>query len=69
LLLKRRSLLELGMVPLGTDTRTVDLNSLLLNDVCHSALAAFCRRENPLDAVVFHPKNCGKTLSVLPEKR
>ncbi|XP_038017177.1 porphobilinogen deaminase isoform X1 [Motacilla alba alba] len=26
------------------------------------------RRENPLDAVVFHPKNCGKTLSLLPEK-
>ncbi|XP_072774332.1 porphobilinogen deaminase isoform X3 [Taeniopygia guttata] len=25
-------------------------------------------RENPLDAVVFHPKNCGKTLSLLPEK-
>ncbi|XP_015505103.1 porphobilinogen deaminase isoform X5 [Parus major] len=37
--------------------------------VCkHSALALFCRRENPLDAVVFHPKNCGKTLSLLPEK-
>ncbi|XP_035201793.1 porphobilinogen deaminase isoform X2 [Oxyura jamaicensis] len=25
-------------------------------------------RETPLDAVVFHPKNCGKTLSLLPEK-
>ncbi|XP_032057819.1 porphobilinogen deaminase isoform X2 [Aythya fuligula] len=25
-------------------------------------------RESPLDAVVFHPKNCGKTLGLLPEK-
>ncbi|XP_035411537.1 porphobilinogen deaminase isoform X2 [Cygnus atratus] len=25
-------------------------------------------RETPLDAVVFHPKNCGKTLGLLPEK-
>uniref|UniRef100_A0A8V0ZXE9 Porphobilinogen deaminase n=1 Tax=Gallus gallus TaxID=9031 RepID=A0A8V0ZXE9_CHICK len=31
-------------------------------------IGAICKRENPLDAVVFHPKNCGKTLSVLPEK-
>ncbi|KFP72725.1 Porphobilinogen deaminase, partial [Acanthisitta chloris] len=26
-------------------------------------IGAVCKRENPLDAVVFHPKNCGKTLS------
>ncbi|KFW06785.1 Porphobilinogen deaminase, partial [Eurypyga helias] len=31
-------------------------------------IGAVCRRENPLDAVVFHPKNCGKTLGLLPEK-
>ncbi|NWR49343.1 HEM3 deaminase, partial [Regulus satrapa] len=31
-------------------------------------IGAVCKRENPLDAVVFHPKNCGKTLSLLPEK-
>lgn len=60
------------MVPLGSDARIVNLNVLLLNDVCHSSLVFFFffnRRENPLDAVVFHPKNCGKTLSLLPEKR
>ena len=28
-----------------------------------------CRRENPCDAVVFHPKFIGKTLETLPEKR
>lgn len=27
------------------------------------------RRENPYDAVVFHPKFVGKTLETLPEKR
>ncbi|NWV25167.1 HEM3 deaminase, partial [Origma solitaria] len=31
-------------------------------------IGAVCKRENPLDAVVFHPKNCGKSLSLLPEK-
>ncbi|NXD29228.1 HEM3 deaminase, partial [Spelaeornis formosus] len=31
-------------------------------------IAAVCKRENPLDAVVFHPKNCGKTLNLLSEK-
>ncbi|XP_030361447.1 porphobilinogen deaminase isoform X2 [Strigops habroptila] len=31
-------------------------------------IGAVCKRENPLDAVVFHPKNSGKTLSLLPEK-
>ncbi|XP_014127963.1 porphobilinogen deaminase isoform X2 [Zonotrichia albicollis] len=31
-------------------------------------IGAVCKRENPLDAVVFHPKNCGKTLNLLPEK-
>uniref|UniRef100_U3ILK6 hydroxymethylbilane synthase n=1 Tax=Anas platyrhynchos platyrhynchos TaxID=8840 RepID=U3ILK6_ANAPP len=31
-------------------------------------IGAVCKRESPLDAVVFHPKNCGKTLSLLPEK-
>ncbi|XP_040471822.1 porphobilinogen deaminase isoform X3 [Falco naumanni] len=31
-------------------------------------IGAVCKRENPLDAVVFHPKNCGKTLGLLPEK-
>ncbi|XP_062450532.1 porphobilinogen deaminase isoform X2 [Rhea pennata] len=31
-------------------------------------IGAVCKRENPHDAVVFHPKNSGKTLSLLPEK-
>ncbi|KAM9216952.1 porphobilinogen deaminase isoform 4-T6 [Leptosomus discolor] len=31
-------------------------------------IGAICKREEPLDAVVFHPKNSGKTLSLLPEK-
>ncbi|KAM6238194.1 porphobilinogen deaminase isoform 2-T2 [Porphyrio hochstetteri] len=31
-------------------------------------IGAVCKRENPLDAVVFHPKNCGKMLNLLPEK-
>uniref|UniRef100_A0A8D0G9M0 Porphobilinogen deaminase n=1 Tax=Sphenodon punctatus TaxID=8508 RepID=A0A8D0G9M0_SPHPU len=31
-------------------------------------IGAVCKRENPHDAVVFHPKNSGKTLSSLPEK-
>ncbi|XP_066495332.1 porphobilinogen deaminase isoform X2 [Tiliqua scincoides] len=31
-------------------------------------IGAVCKRENPHDAVVFHPKHAGKTLSSLPEK-
>ncbi|KAM4704132.1 porphobilinogen deaminase [Rhinophrynus dorsalis] len=31
-------------------------------------IGAVCKRENPYDAVVFHPKNIGKTLNTLPEK-
>ncbi|XP_029429961.1 porphobilinogen deaminase isoform X2 [Rhinatrema bivittatum] len=31
-------------------------------------IGAVCRRENPHDAVVFHPKNTGKTLDSLPER-
>ncbi|KAM4651647.1 porphobilinogen deaminase isoform 2-T2 [Discoglossus pictus] len=31
-------------------------------------IGAVCKRENPYDAVVFHPKKRGKTLSSLPEK-
>nr|XP_020649493.1 porphobilinogen deaminase isoform X1 [Pogona vitticeps] len=31
-------------------------------------IGAVCKRENPYDAVVFHPKHVGKTLSSLPEK-
>ncbi|XP_063167186.1 porphobilinogen deaminase isoform X3 [Candoia aspera] len=30
-------------------------------------IGAICKRENPHDAVVFHPKHAGKTLSSLPE--
>jgi hypothetical protein len=30
---------------------------------------SFPRRENPCDAVVFHPKFVGKTLETLPERR
>ncbi|KAL7981662.1 hypothetical protein Chor_005750 [Crotalus horridus] len=32
-------------------------------------IGAICKREDPHDAVVFHPKHAGKTLSSLPEKR
>lgn len=32
-------------------------------------IGAICKRENPCDAVVFHPKFIGKTLETLPEKR
>ncbi|KAJ6653197.1 hypothetical protein lerEdw1_010070 [Lerista edwardsae] len=31
-------------------------------------IGAVCKRGNPHDAVVFHPKHAGKTLSSLPEK-
>ncbi|XP_039185751.1 porphobilinogen deaminase isoform X2 [Crotalus tigris] len=31
-------------------------------------IGAICKREDPHDAVVFHPKHAGKTLSSLPEK-
>nr|XP_040141276.1 porphobilinogen deaminase isoform X3 [Ictidomys tridecemlineatus] len=31
-------------------------------------IGAICKRENPCDAVVFHPKFVGKTLETLPEK-
>ncbi|KAH0623398.1 hypothetical protein JD844_031671 [Phrynosoma platyrhinos] len=31
-------------------------------------IGAICKRESPHDAVVFHPKHVGKTLSSLPEK-
>ncbi|XP_078538323.1 porphobilinogen deaminase isoform X2 [Lissotriton helveticus] len=31
-------------------------------------IGAICKRENPHDAVVFHPSNAGRTLSSLPEK-
>ncbi|XP_061449483.1 porphobilinogen deaminase isoform X2 [Rhineura floridana] len=31
-------------------------------------IGAICKRENPNDAVVFHPKHAGKTLHTLPEK-
>ncbi|KAH0519546.1 Porphobilinogen deaminase [Microtus ochrogaster] len=31
-------------------------------------IGAICKRENPCDAVVFHPKFIGKTLETLPEK-
>uniref|UniRef100_A0ACB8EYW3 Uncharacterized protein n=2 Tax=Sphaerodactylus townsendi TaxID=933632 RepID=A0ACB8EYW3_9SAUR len=31
-------------------------------------IGAVCKRENPHDAVVFHPKHCGETLSSLPGK-
>ncbi|KAH1175446.1 hypothetical protein KIL84_008320 [Mauremys mutica] len=31
-------------------------------------IGAICKRENPHDAVVFHPKNYEKTLNSLPEK-
>ncbi|XP_028722190.1 porphobilinogen deaminase isoform X2 [Peromyscus leucopus] len=31
-------------------------------------IGAVCKRENPCDAVVFHPKFIGKTLETLPEK-
>lgn len=31
--------------------------------------SSISRRENPYDAVVFHPKFVGKTLETLPEKR
>ncbi|XP_044113940.1 porphobilinogen deaminase isoform X3 [Neovison vison] len=31
-------------------------------------IGAICKRENPYDAVVFHPKFVGKTLETLPEK-
>ncbi|XP_053547321.1 porphobilinogen deaminase isoform X2 [Bombina bombina] len=31
-------------------------------------IGAVCKRENPYDAVVFHPKHFGKTLNSLPEK-
>ncbi|KAK2495375.1 hypothetical protein MC885_015991 [Smutsia gigantea] len=31
-------------------------------------IGAVCKRENPYDAVVFHPKFVGKTLETLPEK-
>ncbi|PNJ75587.1 HMBS isoform 2 [Pongo abelii] len=31
-------------------------------------IGAICKRENPHDAVVFHPKFAGKTLETLPEK-
>ncbi|KYO43098.1 hydroxymethylbilane synthase, b [Alligator mississippiensis] len=31
-------------------------------------IGAICKRENPHDAVVFHPKSCGKTLNALPDK-
>ncbi|ELK12059.1 Porphobilinogen deaminase, partial [Pteropus alecto] len=31
-------------------------------------IGAICKRENPCDAVVFHPRFVGKTLETLPEK-
>ncbi|XP_062995125.1 porphobilinogen deaminase isoform X2 [Elgaria multicarinata webbii] len=31
-------------------------------------IGAVCKRESPYDAVVFHPRHAGKTLSSLPEK-
>ncbi|XP_074832801.1 porphobilinogen deaminase isoform X2 [Carettochelys insculpta] len=31
-------------------------------------IGAICKRENPHDAVIFHPKHNGKTLNNLPEK-
>ncbi|XP_042332371.1 porphobilinogen deaminase isoform X2 [Sceloporus undulatus] len=31
-------------------------------------IGAICKRESPHDAVVFHPKHVGKTLTSLPEK-
>ncbi|KAL2807387.1 porphobilinogen deaminase isoform 4 [Daubentonia madagascariensis] len=31
-------------------------------------IGAVCKRENPCDAVVFHPKFVGKTLETLPER-
>ncbi|XP_062053161.1 porphobilinogen deaminase [Lepus europaeus] len=31
-------------------------------------VGAICKRENPCDAVVFHPKFVGKTLATLPER-
>ncbi|ELW63232.1 Porphobilinogen deaminase [Tupaia chinensis] len=31
-------------------------------------IGAICKRENPYDAVVFHPKFVGKTLETLPER-
>ncbi|KAJ7305325.1 hypothetical protein JRQ81_011245 [Phrynocephalus forsythii] len=31
-------------------------------------IGAVCKRENPCDAVVFHPKHVGQTLSSLPER-
>uniref|UniRef100_A0A8C8YPF7 Porphobilinogen deaminase n=1 Tax=Prolemur simus TaxID=1328070 RepID=A0A8C8YPF7_PROSS len=31
-------------------------------------IGAICKRENPCDAVVFHPKFVGKTLETLPER-
>lgn len=42
-----------------------DLNS----DFSFYDLSSTPRRENPHDAVVFHPKFVGKTLETLPEKR
>ena len=37
--------------------------------VCLISIPALLRREDPHDAVVLHPKNAGKSLDALPNKR
>ncbi|XP_030077065.1 porphobilinogen deaminase isoform X2 [Microcaecilia unicolor] len=55
------------------EKREVDLVVHSLKDLPTSlppgfTIGAVCKRENPHDAVVFHPKSIGKTLSTLPER-
>lgn len=61
----------------GRKLRTCQLvgSGKSLEVTCTEMSSLFCdfpsvsRRENPYDAVVFHPKFVGKTLETLPEKR
>lgn len=47
----------------------LSLCQCLLERFLKKSSSVLCRREDPHDAVVFHPKHAGKTLSSLPEKR
>ncbi|XP_053126074.1 porphobilinogen deaminase isoform X2 [Hemicordylus capensis] len=58
---------------LALERNEVDLVVHSLKDLPTSLPAGFtigavCKRENPCDAVVFHPKHTGKTLRSLPDK-
>ena len=72
------ALSKIGEKSLFTKELEVALASSEVDIVVHSlkdlptqlppgmALAAILEREDPRDAVVFHPKHAGKTLSTLP---